>query len=336
MTFHVGRTSVLDVLEHRLLNNPALKPFNRVVLLVRFAIAPAVIMDGIITNQQLNPSNEPGGSTLTITGEDISVLMDLKEKNQEFPAQFDYLIVTQIVKKYGGYGLIPPLPPPNPEAFIPPSPLEDIPQQTAHLTDRGFLRELADLYGFLFYVTPGPAPLFSTVHWGPPERLSIPQGALSVNMGPASNVESITFSFDGMRATRVEHIADADGKKTETIKDPSKIARSIPLAKNRAEAERSTFLKNDDPCRRRAKIIAQGMVDKSFDAVVTATGELDTLRYNKLLTPRRLVGVRGAGKSYDGLYYVKSVTHKISKGRYTQSFTLTREGVGTTTPFVLP
>ena len=52
--------------------------------------------------------------------------------------------------------------------------------------------------------------------------------------------------------------------------------------------------------------------------------------------PRGLVGLRGAGRTYDGLYYVKTVTHNISKGRYTQSFSLSREGTGTTTPFVLP
>jgi len=333
MTFHVGRTSVLDLLDYRLLNNPLLKPFNRVVLLVRFAIAPAVIMDGIITNQQLNPSNEPGGSTLTITGEDISVLMDLEEESRSFDARPDYVIVKEIVTGYTKYGLILGLPPPlTPEPFVPPNPLEEIPQKPP-LTDRGFLQKLAGDYGFLFYVTPGPAPLTSTVHWGPPETLAIPQSALSVNMGPASNVESINFSFDGMRANRVTYV---EGEKTDTIKEPSGIGRSIKLAETRAEAKRLTFLTNDDQQRRRAKTIAQGMVDRSFDEVVTATGELDTLRYNKLLNPRSLVGVRGAGKSYDGFYYVKSVTHNISKGRYTQNFTLTREGTGTTTPFVLP
>ena len=69
-------------------------------------------------------------------------------------------------------------------------------------TDRGCIQRLARLYGFLFYVTPGPAPFVNTVHWGPPERLSVPQGALSVNMGPATNVESINFRFDGMRPSR--------------------------------------------------------------------------------------------------------------------------------------
>ena len=35
--------------------------------------------------------------------------------------------------------------------------------------------------------------------------------------------------------------------------------------------------------------------------------------------PRGLVGLRGAGFSYDGLYYVKSVTHQIKQGDYKQT-----------------
>jgi len=81
---------------------------------------------------------------------------------------------------------------------------------------------------------------------------------------------------------------------------------------------------------------AQGQTDKSVDAVVTAEGELDVDRYGDLLQPRSLVGLRGAGYNYDGFYYVKSVTHKIRRGRYTQSFTLAREGTGALSPVVLP
>ena len=46
------------------------------------------------------------------------------------------------------------------------------------------------------------------------------------------------------------------------------------------------------------------------------------------------MGVRGAGYLYDGLYYVKQVTHKVALGSYSESFELTREGVGSTTPVV--
>jgi hypothetical protein len=67
---------------------------------------------------------------------------------------------------------------------------------------------------------------------------------------------------------------------------------------------------------------------------VTATGTLDVLRYGHILKARGLVGVRGAGLAFDGLYYVKSVTHSIKRGEYKQNFTLTRNGLVSTTPRV--
>ena len=84
-----------------------------------------------------------------------------------------------------------------------------------------------------------------------------------------------------------------------------------------------------------AFIKAQAETDASGDAV-TVSGELNASRYGDVLRARRLVGLRGAGYSYDGLYYVKSVTHRIKRGEYKQSFTLTREGLGSSTPAVLP
>jgi hypothetical protein len=54
-----------------------------------------------------------------------------------------------------------------------------------------------------------------------------------------------------------------------------------------------------------------------------------------VLTARSLVGVRGAGLDYDGLYYVRSVTHTIQTGTWRQSFELVREGLGSTVPLVL-
>jgi hypothetical protein len=69
---------------------------------------------------------------------------------------------------------------------------------------------------------------------------------------------------------------------------------------------------------------------------VTGSGSLNVLRYQNILRSRMIVGVRGAGITYDGLYYVDSVTHNIKPGEYKQSFTLSRDGVISNTPFVLP
>ena len=40
--------------------------------------------------------------------------------------------------------------------------------------------------------------------------------------------------------------------------------------------------------------------------------------------------------TYDGLYYVDSVTHNIKRGEYKQSFTLSRDGLISNTPVVVP
>ena len=44
----------------------------------------------------------------------------------------------------------------------------------------------------------------------------------------------------------------------------------------------------------------------------------------------------GAGPAFDGLYYVKRVTHKIKRGEYKQDFTLTRNGLVSTVSTVNP
>jgi len=76
-----------------------------------------------------------------------------------------------------------------------------------------------------------------------------------------------------------------------------------------------------------------GRASQAADAV-KANGSLDVLRYGRILSARGLVGVRGAGMAFDGLYYVDSVTHNIKRGEYKQSFTLTRNGLVSTVPRV--
>jgi len=73
-----------------------------------------------------------------------------------------------------------------------------------------------------------------------------------------------------------------------------------------------------------------------WQEVVTASGTLNVLRYGRPLKARQLVGVRGAGLVYDGLYYVESVTHNIKRGEYKQNFKLSRNGLLPTVSTVSP
>jgi hypothetical protein len=51
-----------------------------------------------------------------------------------------------------------------------------------------------------------------------------------------------------------------------------------------------------------------------------------------VLKARRLVGVRGVGPAFDGLYFVKSVTSTLKRGEFKQRFTLARNGLLSTVP----
>lgn len=335
ITFRVGRSGPLDVMDFRLAGSPLLRPFNRVVLIATFNAVPKVLMDGIITQQQLSPSNEPGQATLSLTGEDLSVMLDMEERSVEHPAQDETVIANKILLSYAQYGLVPMvLPPPVIDV---PLPVERTPVQQG--TDLAYLREMAGRYGYVFYITPGPAPLTNTGYWGPPIRAGIPQCALSVNMGPETNVEQISFRHNGLAPSLSEgQVQDRMSNQTLPVMTP--VSTRPPLSSQPA------WLVNQPNVRRRqfrdsglnatqAFARAQGETDASMDDVLAANGELDALKYGDLLRPRALVGLRGVGFQHDGLYYVKSVTHRIQPGDYRQSFVLTREGQGTTLP-VLP
>jgi hypothetical protein len=60
---------------------------------------------------------------------------------------------------------------------------------------------------------------------------------------------------------------------------------------------------------------------------VSAQGSIDVARYGRPMDARTLVGVRGAGRVHDGLWYVRSVTSTLGRGSWKQSFQLSREGL---------
>jgi hypothetical protein len=333
LVFQVGRSGGNDLRDYQLLNSPLLKTCNRVILIVTFNATAQVLMDGIITHQQFSPSLEPRGSTFTITGEDVSVMMDLEEKSVEHPQQDETMIVRKLISDYSKYGLNPKIV--KPQRSEQPSKNERTPVQQG--TDLQYLKLLAERYAFVFYVTPGPTSGTNTAYWGPPMRQTQPQKALSVNMGSFSNVSSINFQNDALAPTTVS--GQVQDRKTNRIQPvQNKSSDRSPLAKNPAlqnqSLQRTTQFRETGRDTTQALSRAQAMTDRSVDDVVKITGELDTLRYGDILQLRGIVGLRGVGYTYDGLYYVKSVTHSIRKGEYKQSFTITREGLGTTTQLV--
>ena len=331
LVFAMSRSSLLSRV---LLPTGYFDPQTRVILIMTVNGVPNVIMDGFILRQEMTPSNDLGKSTLTVTGEDVSVMMSLQEVKMLYPVLSENLIVTTILAKYLMYGLVPlALPPIFPNVT---DPLEQIPAQSE--TDLDYINKLAKRVGYVFFVVPGPLPGANLAYFGPEVRIGIPQPALNINMDQYSNVESLSFSIDGSSREQLAiAIQEPITGLTIPIPLPDLTPLSPPMALRTPPALRYKFLNGTaklTPLQAMSK--ALGVVTKSADAV-TASGQLDVLRYGRVLQARQLVGVRGAGLSFDGLYYVKSTTHNINArtGEYKQSFQLARNGTVSLTPAVV-
>jgi hypothetical protein len=307
---------------------------TRVIVIATVNGFPNVLMDGIVTRQEFAPSNEPGQSTLTITGEDLSVLMDVLEMPfMRYPAMPEVARVNLILLKYLVFGIVPVVVPPIPEDV--PVPTEEIPTHMGG-TDRAYIRRLASDAGYVFYVEPGPLPGQSIAYFGPDIRIPVPQPALNVNMDAHTNVESLTVSLDGLaKKVVVFTIMDPVTHKIPIpIPVPDISIVKPPLGARLTPPARIEFAKNaaaDNPLKAAQKILGMML---SASTAISVSGTLDLLRYGHVLRSRMLVGVRGAGLAYDGLYYVDSVTHNIKRGEYKQSFQLSRDGLISLTPKV--
>jgi hypothetical protein len=326
LTFTLSNQSPLQTIF--LLTSGAPIKLLRVIIMVTINGTPDILIDGVVTNHEINPGKDSQHSILTMSGNDLTQVMDYQDfTGIPYPAMPAEARIALILAKYAVFGIVPEI---IPSVFIDvPLPTETIPQQIS--TDLKYIQYLADKVGYVFYLIPGPSPVANIAYWGPDIKLGIPQPALNINMDAYTNVESLSFNFDNKsRVLPVINILNKETKIAIPIPVPDITPLSPPLGL-------IPPLPNDiKPIRGLAKYsplqaIAMGLAKASDSAeAVTGTGSLDVLRYGRILKARALVGVRGAGLAFDGLYYVKSVTHKIKRGEYKQDFKLTRNGLVST------
>ena len=309
-------------------------PFTivRVILIATLNGIPDVLIDGIITKQDVSPGAGAGSSTLTITGVDLTAAMDLVELDGfPYPALPPEGRVAAILLRYAQFGILPVI---IPSLLIDvPIPIERIPRHQG--TDLAYINQLAHEVGYVFFITPGPLPGVNIAYWGPDFRLGIPQPALNINMDAHTNVESLRFSFNSERKVQPYiYIQNLISKISIPVPIPDINPLSPPLGLVPSIPKRFVNVSGT------AKLspiqaVLRGLAKTSQTSdTVTGSGSLNVLRYGRILKSRGLVGVRGAGLAFDGLYYVKSVTHNIKRGDYKQNFTLGRNGLISTLPRV--
>jgi hypothetical protein len=306
---------------------------TRVILACTLGGIPNVLIDGVVTRHEVSPSNEAGQSTLTLTGEDLTVLMDVIEiPIMRFPGMPIVARLYVLLAKYAIFGVAPlVIPPIFPDI---PIPTDQIPSQTG--SDLAYIKKMAEQTGYTFYLEPGPAPGTSIFYFGPDIRIPIPQPALSINMDANTNVEALTFSLDGL-AKKVVIMTIMDpitGKIPIPIPVPNISLLRPPLGARPTPPMKISFPPEGGNLN---SIQAIGLaLAKTGDTgeAISGTGTLNVLRYGSVLRANQLVGVRGAGLTYDGMYYVRTVTHNIKRGEFKQSFTLSRDGLVSATQAV--
>jgi hypothetical protein len=326
LTFAVGKdlTGGYDVVE-----SGAFELLNRVWIAVVLGVVPEMLIDGVVTRHDLRPSWEPGRSTFTVTGSDVALKLDLEERNEGYSNQPDSVIVTNVLDAYPELGLVPRVT----ATTDVPTEADRVPHQ--HETDLQFIRRFARRNGFVFYLEPLTVGT-NTAHWGPVIRGGLPQRALTSGQGPFHNVRSLTFANDGLAPVAAGGAFLDPITKQKVPIPPLPPLRLPPLAARATPAARKRLLRTTANAGPAQTALASVATATGAPEPVSGQGELDTVRYGAVLRARGLVGVRGAGRSNNGTYYVRSVTHQIRIGSYTQSFTLSREGTGSLSPVVRP
>jgi hypothetical protein len=189
--------------------------------------------------------------------------------------------------------------------------------------------------GYVFYIEPGPAPGTNIAYFGPEIKVGVPQPALNVDMDALTNVESLSFSFDPTKGVLpIVFIQNQLTRAPIPIPIPNLNPLQPPLgaaAHADCQPQGAQGHGQDEPDAGHLGRPGRGQE-------VAGRGERQRQPERAALRPplkaRGLVGVRGAGLAYDGLYYVSSVTSTLKRGEFKQSFELTRNGLVSITPRV--
>ncbi len=271
-------------------------------------------------------SNEPGGSLLTITAMDPTVLMHLEETVKPWPNMTDSDVASAIFSD-SKYRFTPVV-----------ESTRWSRQENDHTliqrgTDIQFLHQLADRNGYECFVEMSDGGEVEG-HFHPPKKDGQPQGTLTVNMGAATNVNKFQAKFDmlGPTTAKAATLDPDDGSAQSGQADDTTQAGgmgdqpSVPADRPRRVLLSQLGMAQSGEVQR----YAQSVVDRSSWSIV-AEGEVNTVAYGGVLKAKKPVMVRGVGRQLSGRYYVERVLHIIgSDGSYVQRFTLRRNATGLT------
>ena len=281
---------------------------------------PVTVIDAYVVETQVSLSNNPGESTMTVVAMDASVLLSQNEVVRSWAGMAYSDIAGTIFNEYG---------------FSPEVESTDVTYEEDKTlivqrgTDMQFLQLLAGRQGFDVYIDVDPSSGSLTGHFGPLQLEDEPQGLLTIHMGQSSNLNYLNVRWDMQRPIEVQ----VDNIDSESGEDQSGSASEsdLPLLGGDSLFEATTprmsrLLPAGATIDAELETLAKGLSNRSGFAVI-AEGEVDTDNFGAVMRAKRTITVRGAGRTYSGVYLVERVLHAFMDGQYTQSFTLRRNAL---------
>ena len=305
-------------------------PLMRVVLVVTLGGRAESLIDGVATHVQTRPG-EGGVGKLVVQGTDMSAVMRLIEFNGlPYPAMPPAARVLLVLAKYAAFGVVPMV----------------IPQHRRGRADSRAAHSPAARPRLRLLAAPGPAGRLCVLPGARPgarhqqgllgpgdPRRRAPQPALNVDMDGLTNVEQLSFRFDKeAKSMPIVFFQEPNSKAPIGIPIPDVSPLNPPLGLVPPLPVTLTPLADTANLSPMTALMTGLAYAGQHSDSVFGDGRLDVARYGRVLKSRQLVGVRGAGMAFDGLYYVQRVTHEIKRGEYKQSFTLARNALVSTVP----
>jgi len=277
------------------------------------------LIDGPIVEVQDQLNSQPGESLKTIRVQDDSVYLNREDEIVRHENQLDHEIAQQLLQGVEQIASIDVETTPSPTSSLPPVVMQ---RETRMQLLRSFARRHPDFHAYVLPGTESGASIGCFKKF--PEQLDgLPDLVL---LGGDRNLSTFTPQYDAQSPATAStaFLSLTDRTVTQRQADPATVT---PLGGSLASPRTTTPATRILP-----PSYGDGMdVDQAVNTSTTvssfaygATGQVLGECYSGVLSPYRLITVRGANELLSGTYQITRVSHSLTRSNYAQSFTLRR------------
>lgn len=305
-------------------DDPLIQPWAEIEIIARFGEDDQEVMRGYLKKISASYPSDAGTSTVTVSCQDASLLMDRNHRRRVWGADSptdDLLILSEML---GDVGL----------SLDPASSGESAVTLNQNQTDIRFLRTRSQELGYDLIFREG------LLYFGPWRLDEDPQETIIVQGGPGTQCISFSIDEDGHAPDQVTFdIASESGDEAieETVTpDQTLLGPEAATSDNAGLVDFDWRLsRQGEASEERLRRIAQTKANENAFKI-KASGEMDGSLYGYVLQAGMTVSVDGVGERHSGIYYVDQVEHKFDGNGYRQSFQLLRNAYGDNLADALP